>query len=455
MNDRAATNPLRSGLFTDLYELTMVQAYVAERMDQTAVFELFFRELPDDRNYVVAAGLNDTLDFLEHLHFTDDDLAYLAEQDQFNESFLEYLAGMRFTGEVNAVREGTVVFPDEPLIQVVAPIAEAQIAETAILNQVHFQTVAATKAARVVHAAGGRTVVDFGSRRAHGSDAAIKAARASFLAGAAGTSNVLAGRLYDIPIFGTMAHSYIQAHDDELDAFEAFARQYPHTTLLVDTYDTIDGVSKVIRLRNRLGDAFDVRAVRLDSGDLLTLSRHTRRLLDQAGLTDINILVSGGIDEHKIEKLLGEGAPIDGFGVGTKLVVVPDAPDLDMAYKLVEYAGRSRMKLSSEKEIFPGRKQIFRSIENDRMTGDVLARFDETRRGQPSLEPVMRNGRRLDTAAATLDEAREHCRRQIEMLPNAIRRLHRAPEPYPVEISDQLRADRDDLEDDLEATQPA
>jgi nicotinate phosphoribosyltransferase len=333
-------SPLRSADFTDLYELTMDRAYAAEGMDQTAVFELFFRELPPGRNFLVAAGLEDVLDALESLGITADDLEYLRGLGLFPEAFLEQLRGFRFVGEVWAMPEGTVVFPHEPLVQVVAPILEAQLIETLVLNQVHFQSLIASKAARVVAAAAGRDVIEFGSRRAHGAEAALKVARASYLAGAAGTSNVLAGKLYGIPVSGTMAHSYIQAHDDEAAAFAAFADVYPETTLLVDTYDTLAGVRRVIGLARRLGDRFRVRAVRLDSGDLGTLARQARQMLDAAGLSSVRIFASGGLDEYEVAELVAAGAPIDAFGVGTKMAVSEDAPSLDMAYKLVEYAGR-------------------------------------------------------------------------------------------------------------------
>ena len=328
-----------SALFTDLYELTMLQAYDAEGMTAPAVFELFFRQLPADRTYVMAAGLDDVLHYLETLRFTDDDLAWLQQQQQFSESFLHRLRDFRFTGDVYAVPEGTVVFENEPVLQVVASLPEAQLIETYVLNQIHLQSVAATKAARVVTAAQGRIVVDFGSRRSHGTDAALKVARVSYLAGAVGTSNVAAGRRYGIPVFGTMAHSYIQAHDDEMRAFRAFTQVFPETTLLVDTYDTLSGVQKVIELAQHLGPDFKVQAIRLDSGDLAALAKAARARLDQAGLGTVKIFASSGLDEHKIAALLEAQAPIDGFGVGTKLAVSADAPEIDFSYKLVVYDG--------------------------------------------------------------------------------------------------------------------
>jgi len=432
-------DPSRSALFTDLYELTMAQAYHAEGMESRAVFELFFRVMPETRNYIVAAGLESVLDAVEAFRFSESDLEYLRSLGRFSESFLERLRSLRFTGDIDAMAEGTPVFGGEPIVQVRAPIIEAQLIETLVLNQVHVQSVVAAKAARVVHAARGRNVVDFGSRRAHGYDAALKVARSSYLAGAGGTSNVLAGKLYGIPVFGTMAHSYIQAHDEEAAALGAFAGVYPEATLLVDTYDTIRGVEKVIDLAGRLGDRFRVKAIRLDSGDLGALAKRARTMLDDAGLGRVKILVSGGLDEHRIARLLDEDAPIDGFGVGTKLAVSDDATDLDMAYKLVEYDSRPRIKLSTDKTIHPGPKQVFRLTEGGEMSHDVIAATGEAPGGEPLLRPVMRAGRRLH-AGPTLDQLRGETRHRLERLPSRIRSLEPADPPYEVIISERLRS---------------
>jgi nicotinate phosphoribosyltransferase len=310
---------------------------------------------------------------LETLRVSKDEVAWLRQQRRFDERFLQQLRHLRFTGDVYAVPEGTVVFENEPVFQVVAPLPEAQFIETYVLNQIHVQSMAASKAARIVTAAQGRQVVDFGSRRSHGADAALKVARASYLAGAAGTSNVAAGRLYDIPIYGTMAHSYIQTHDDERSAFRAFIQQFPQTTLLVDTYDTMNGIRAVIELAQELGDDFKVRAIRYDSGELGPLSKAARALLDAAALHDVQIIASSGLDEHKIAALLAADAPIDGFGVGTKLAVSQDAPDIDFSYKLVDYHHTPRLKLSPHKRLLPGRKQVFRAVEGDRLVRDVIA----------------------------------------------------------------------------------
>lgn len=438
MTGQAPTPPSNLALFTDLYELTMGQAYAAEGMDQPAVFELFFRTMPPRRNFLVAAGIEDVLDYLEQLHFTHDDLAYLRSLGRFSESFFDRLKGLRFTGEVWAVPEGTLVFPHQPLVQVRAPLIEAQLVETYVLNQVHFQTVLASKAARVVLAAQGRSVVDFGSRRAHGVDAALKMARACYLAGAIGTSNLLAGQRYGIPVFGTMAHSYIQAHASELDAFEAFVREFPETTLLVDTYETLDGVRHVIELAQKLQERFRVRAVRLDSGNLGELARAARRMLDEAGLSQVGIFASSGLDEYEIQRLVGQGAPIDAFGVGTKLAVSEDAPALDMAYKLVEYAGIARTKRSTGKVLLPGRKQIYRQWAQDRMVEDVLAAWDEDVPGQPLLVPRMQDGHRT-VAPPPISDVRQYVQQQLAALPDALRQLDTADPPYPVQLSPRLK----------------
>lgn len=426
-------------LFTDLYELTMLQAYDAEGMDRRAVFELFFRELPECRRFAVAAGIDDVLSWLEGARFTDADLAYLSGLGLFSEGFVERLGGWRFTGEVHAMAEGTIVWPDEPVVQVVAPIGEAQLVETLVLNQVHFQSVAASKAARIVEAAGGRPVVDFGSRRSHGVDAAMKVARAAYLVGAAGTSNVLAGRRDGIPVYGTMAHSYIQAHDAEADAFERFAALNPGTTLLVDTYDTLAGVEKVVEFARRLGDRFDVRAVRLDSGDLAALAKSARRRLDEAGLHDVKVFASSGLDEYAIAALLEEGAPIDGFGVGTRLAVCEDAPTLDYAYKLVAYDGVPRLKRSEGKGIFPGRKQVFREVRGGRLVGDTIARHGERGEGEPLLRPVMREGRRVEGVDFSLEAGRRRFADQRRALPPDALDITPAGVAPPVRVSDALQ----------------
>lgn len=436
------------GLFTDLYELTMLQAYLEEEMTAPAVFTLFVRRLPEHRNFLLACGVPGVLAYLEQLRFTEDDLAYLASLERFSSRFLAWLGAFRFTGDVHAVPEGTPVFADEPILEIVAPLPQAQVVETFVLNQIHLQTVVASKAARVVAAARGRKVIDFGARRTHGVHAALEAARASHLAGVDATSNVLAGRLYGIPVAGTMAHSYIQAHGDEREAFRAFAATFPNTVLLVDTYDTLAGVRHVIDLVSATGGQVSVAAIRLDSGDLATLARESRRLLDAAGLQTIQIFASSGLDEHHIAALLAAGAPIDAFGIGTGMSVPSDAPSLDIVYKLAEYDGQGRTKLSVGKPVLPGRKQVFRLEDAGQATGDVIARAGEQLEGRPLLHQMMHRGKRTAPARSAGDElqaARTHARDELGKLPARLRSLEVAAPSYRVAISDALAEYHEDV----------
>jgi nicotinate phosphoribosyltransferase len=427
-----------AALLTDLYQLTMVQAYWRERMLEDALFSVTVRDLPPSRNFLLACGLDTVLGYLERLAFEPEDLAWLAERPDFDDAFIDWLAGFRFTGDVRAVREGTPIFADEPLLEIRAPLPEGQLVETLVLNQLHLQTLIASKAVRVVLAARGRPVVEFGLRRIHGADAGLKAARAAFLAGAAGTSNVLAGNIFGIPLTGTMAHSYIQAHDSELDAFRAFAAHYRETVLLVDTYDTLEGVRNVVRLAGEMGNSFSVRSIRLDSGDLAALARSARSILDDGGLDGVRIFASGGLDEHEIGALLAAGAPIDGFGVGTRMGVSADAPALEMVYKLVEYRGEGRLKLSGGKRILPGAKQVFRREDDGVAAGDTIAQADEALPGRPLLEPVMRRGVRLPAGRVELTAARDHAAAQVAALPPALREVAPATPPYRVAVSRAL-----------------
>jgi nicotinate phosphoribosyltransferase len=432
-------NDENAALLTDLYELTMVQAYWKAAMQEEAVFSLFVRKLPQRRNYLLACGLDDTLRYLEHLRFTDEALDYLSTVGLFSEEFLGWLAHLRFTGAVYAVPEGTPIFGNEPLLEVVAPITEAQIAESFIMNQIHHQTVMASKASRVVTAAQGRAIVDFGLRRMHGTDAGVKAARAFHIAGVKATSNVFAGYVYGVPIAGTMAHSYIQAYDEEIKAFRAFATLYPQTILLVDTYDTLAGVKKVIALTQELGEDFQVRGIRLDSGDLAALAFAARRVLDEAGLHQVEIFASGGLDEYEIAEIVKQRAPITAFGVGTGMGVSTDAPALDIAYKLTAYAGKGRLKTSPGKPILPGQKQIFRLEEHGYAVRDILAKHDEALPGRPLLCKVMESGRRLPAGHVDLNEARDRAQEELARLPDRIRALAPAAPPYPVEVSEALK----------------
>lgn len=429
-----------SALFTDLYELTMMQAYFEEDMKREAVFSLFVRRLPAMRNYLLACGQDTLLDCLEGLAFAGDDIAYLASLGQFSDRFLAWLADFRFTGDVHAIPEGTPVFANEPILEVVAPIAQGQLVETLVMNQIHLQTALASKAARIVTAAAGRPVIDFGARRMHGLDAALKSARAFHIAGVAGTSNLLAGKAWGLPVSGTMGHSYIQAHDGEAEAFRAFTKLYPETVLLVDTYDTLAGIDRVIALAEELGEDFRVRAVRLDSGDLGALAKAARGRLDAAGLGRVEIFASGGLDEETIAKLLASGAPVDGFGVGTSMGVSADAPSLDLAYKLAAYAGKGRLKLSSGKPVLPGRKQVFRLEKDGAAAGDVIARAEEKPEGRALLRQVMKGGKRLARDGESLDEMRARSARECAMLPEKVRGLAPAEPPYRVEVSERLKA---------------
>jgi nicotinate phosphoribosyltransferase len=437
-NDSRTASVPGLALFTDLYELTMLRAYHALGLEAEAVFSLFVRRLPETRNFLIAGGLDDLLGELEALRFEPGDLTYLAGQG-FPADFLEWLREFRFRGDIFAVPEGTPVFANEPILEVVAPIGQGQLIETLVMNQIGFETMIASKAARIVAAADGRTVIDFGGRRAHGLDAALKAARAAFIGGAKSTSSVLAGKIYGIPIAGTMAHSFVEAFDEEIEAFRAFARIYPDTVLLVDTYDTVAGVEKVIALARDLGPDFKVRGIRLDSGDFLALSKEARSLLDGAGLSGVRIVASGGLNEDIIAALMAEGAPIDSFGVGTDLVVSADAPSLDIAYKLTEFAGQGRLKLSTGKRTLPGRKQLFRNFAEGTAIGDVIARVNEALPGTPLLRRVMKGGVRLDPPEP-LTEIQARCRSEIARLPAALRALPLAAEPYPVTVSPALAA---------------
>lgn len=436
------TQPLSGpslALLTDLYELTMSQSYFCEGMAEPATFSLFVRHLPENWGYLIAAGLDDVLSYLESLAFSPEDLAYLRQIGRFTADFLDYLAGFRFTGSVRAMPEGTVFFPQEPVLEVTAPIIEAQLVETYILNQVHFQTLIASKAARSVEAAQGRQLVDFSLRRTHGIDAGMKVARSSYLAGFDSTSNVLAAARYGIPPAGTMAHSYVESFADELAAFRAYARAFPDAcVLLIDTYDTLVGAERAVTVAKELAAAgHRLRGVRLDSGDLAYLSRAVRQILDQAGFTDVRIVASGGIDEYEIEALLKQDAPIDIFGVGTRMGVSADAPYFDMAYKLVGYAGKPRLKLSAEKATWPGAKQVWRVSEGEHFVEDSIGLQEEpTPPGAvPLLQPVMVQGRRLHSES--LAEVRQRATAQRLSLPPAVRRL-RGPEPYPVRFSPAL-----------------
>jgi nicotinate phosphoribosyltransferase len=427
-------------LLTDLYQLNMMQAYLDRGETKTAVFEFFVRKLPRERGFLIAAGLEQVLEFLAGLRFTPEELDWLASSGRFGKNLIDYLARLRFTGDIHAMPEGTVFFPDEPILRVTAALPEAQLVETRLINLLQFQSMIAAKAARMVLAAPGKRLVDFGLRRAHGAEAGFLAARASYIAGFSGTATVLADKQFGIPIFGTMAHSYIQVHDDEAQAFENFARARPkNLTLLIDTYDTEAAARKVVALAPRLKAAgISIGAVRLDSGDLITLSKTVRRILDEGGLRDVTIFASGGIDETVIANIVRSRAPIDGFGIGSSLTTSYDAPGLDCVYKLEEYAGLPRRKRSVGKATWPGRKQVWRRFGADgRMAGDILSLENDDRAGEPLIELVMQGGKRLKPAP-TLAEMRARAARDLERLPEPLCRLEPGAS-YPVEVSEALQ----------------
>ncbi|MBM3356948.1 MAG: nicotinate phosphoribosyltransferase [Betaproteobacteria bacterium] len=430
-----------SALLTDLYQLTMLHAYFTHGMRETAVFEMFVRRLPPGRNFFMATGLEQALAFLEQLRFTAEELEWVERSGLFPREFARHLEQLRFTGEVHALPEGTVFFPNEPILRVIAPMPQAQLVETRLINLVHFETLVASKAARCVLAAPGKLLVDFGLRRAHGAEAGLLAARAAYVAGFGGTATVPAAPAMGIPVFGTMAHSFVQAHDDEVAAFERFAEAFPGgTVLLLDTYDTEAAAAKVVRLAKRLRErGIGLKGVRLDSGDLAALARSVRRILDEGGLREVTIFASGNLDEARLAELLGAGAPVDGFGVGSSLVTSADAPFLDIVYKLQEYAGRARRKRSTGKATWPGRKQVYRHYSGDgRLDHDVVSIEGDRQAGEPLLAPVMRNGKRL-AAPESLKAMRERAAAQLARLPEALRALDAAPEPYRVEIAPALR----------------
>ena len=433
--------PVASPLTTDLYELNMIQAYLDRAEDKEAVFEFFVRRLPPRRGFLIAAGLEDALDYLETLRFSDAEIAWLKSTGRFRDNLLDYLKAFRFTGDVHAIPEGSVCFPNEPLIRITAPLPQAQLVESRLINILHFQTLIASKAARMVLAAPGKILSDFGLRTAHGAEAGLYSARASYLAGFAGAANVRAGERYGVPIVGTMAHSYVQVHDDEMTAFENFARARPQgVILLIDTYDTEAGARKVVELAPRLAaDGIAIRGVRIDSGDLTVMARKVRSILDDGGLKDVIILVSGGINEDVLQGMMKKKAPIDGFGIGVNLAASVDVPALDCAYKLQEYAGTPKRKLSEGKATWPGRKQVWRAYDADgRMRGDILSLENDEQPGEPLIVPVMRAGKRV-APAPTLAQIRDRAARDLARLPGPLARLESGFD-YPVNVANALSA---------------
>ena len=429
-------------LLTDLYQLTMAQSYFRESQSGLATFSLFIRSYPANRGYFVAAGLRDVIDYLEDFSFDTSSLDYLSSLRLFTDDFLHFLSGVRFTGDVWALAEGRILFADEPMLEVTAPIIEAQIVETFIINQINLQTLIATKAARCVQAAGGRPLVDFALRRTHGTDAGMKVARASYMAGFAGTSNVRAGKLYGIPPVGTMAHSFVSSFASEIDAFRAYAASFPnHAILLIDTYDTLRGAHNAVQVaREMAARGQRLQGVRIDSGDLASLAREVRKIFDEAGLTAVKIVGSGGLDEYDLAAFTEANVPYDSYGVGTKMGVCADAPWTDTAYKLVEYDGRPVLKLSTGKRSWPGKKQVYRVLDDQgQLSMDIIGlRGEEIAGAQPLLEQVLCGGRTAGRLA-TLEDARTLCRDELTRLPKIYQALI-DPARYPVSFSTALHS---------------
>jgi nicotinate phosphoribosyltransferase len=429
-----------SPLLTDLYELTMAAAFYDHQMDQPATFSLFLRHDPR-RGYFVAAGLASALELLASFRFEDDDIAYLRKTNLFKEPFLDYLRELRFQGDVWAMPEGTLFFPDEPILEVTAPLIQAQILETVLINIMGLHTLIASKAARCVDAARGRTLVEFGLRRTHGDTAGMTAARSTYLVGFDATSNVLAGKHFNIPLAGTMAHSFVQSFESESEAFMAFTQSFPERSiLLIDTYDSIQGARRAIQVAKKMRACGSrLIGVRLDSGDLVNLSKQVRHLFDEAGFEELKIFASGSLDEHRVAEALAKGAAIDAFGVGTKIGVSADAPYLDMVYKMVQYADRPVCKLSAGKRTLAGRKQVFRCMDRQkRYKYDIIGLPDETiPQSKPLLGLVVKQGR-VVTPIADLPSCRRRFQTEFARLPSAYKALLQ-PARYPVEVSPNLQ----------------
>jgi len=428
-------------LITDLYELTMAESYLREGMNAEATFSLFIRDYPAGRSFFISAGIESLLEILPEFRFSDESLRYLASLGKFSTKFLDYLRDFRFSGNIRAIAEGRIFFVQEPIVEVTAPIIEAQIIETLVLNVIQLETMLASKAARVASVASGKGLIEFGMRRTHGVDASLKAARTTYLAGFMGTSNLLAGKIYGIPVFGTMAHSYITSFHSELDAFYAFVRAFPENpVLLIDTYECIAGALKAVEVAKELRKSGkELSGVRLDSGDLADLSIKVRAVLDQAGFPDVKIMASGNLDEYRIETLLKSGACIDIYAVGTRMSVSADAPYLDIVYKLVEYDNKPVLKLSTGKKTWPGRKQVDRFYSPDgKMDFDRLRLLEAgIQEGEPLMELVMKEGQRVN-APESLSEIRTRFSGEWRKLPEKLRSIH-AAEPYRVEFSQSLR----------------
>jgi nicotinate phosphoribosyltransferase len=442
-------------LLTDLYQLTMAQGYFQSQRLAPATFSLFVRSYPPNRSYFVAAGLQDVLEFLEQFQIDSAGIDYLRSQRMFTDDFLDFLKGLKFTGDVWAIPEGRLFFKDEPVMEVTAPIVEAQIVETFIINQINFQSLIATKAARCVHAAGERSVVDFSLRRTHGIDAGMKVARSSYLAGCVGTSNVRAGQHYGIPIVGTMAHSFVSSFEHEIDAFRAFVTSFPnHSTLLIDTYDTLAGARKAVQVAKEMAArGQQLQGVRIDSGDLAKLAAEVRKIFDEAGLKNVKIIGSGGLDEYDLADYANANVPYDSYGVGTKMGVSADAPWSDVAYKLVEYDNRPVLKLSTGKVSLPGKKQVFRVCDkHGQLQKDIIALRGENVAGaEPLLKKAMTEGK-IMASLPSLKEIRSVFLSEFARLPEPIKAIRNSAH-YLVEQSSKLQEHCADVEQQVSHSQ--
>ncbi len=431
-------------MLTDLYQLTMGAAYFDSKKDDLATFEYFIRGLPQDWGYFISNGIEDVIDYATGIRFEDDDIDYLKRQGLFKDDFLESLVDFRFEGDICAIREGTPVAPNVPIIQATAKRMQAQFLETALLNTANFQTMVATKTNRVVNAARDAKVVEFGLRRAHEKDAAVKGARAAYIGGAAATSNVFAGKEYGIPISGTQAHSFVMSFPSELEAFRAFVKTFPdNAALLIDTYNTLQGArnaavvgKELEKKEGRLG------GVRLDSGNLSELSKGVRKILDDEELNYVKILASSDLNEYKIDGLVKSGARIDGYGVGTEMITAKPVAALSGVYKLVEDNNGARIKLSHEKKTYPGKKQVYRVERNGKYSHDILALWNEKVEGIPLLELVVKNGRRV-AKRRPLEEVRKYCLDCVAKLPDEAKEV--MAKPYRLEVSDGLKALTEEL----------
>jgi nicotinate phosphoribosyltransferase len=430
---------IKTAMLTDLYELTMAASYYEHGIVAPATFSLFIRKYPAERGYFVSAGLEHVLEFLESFSFHQDDLDYLDSKHLFSHDFLDFLGHLRFTGDVLAIEEGRIFFKDEPILELTAPIIQGQLVETFIINAINLGVLIATKASRCIHAAQGKNLVDFSLRRTHGATAGIFVARACYIAGFSSTSNVLAGKLYGIPISGTMAHSYILSFDEEIEAFRAFFKSFPeNTVLLIDTYDTIEGARKAAQVGKEMADqGFRLKGVRLDSGDMIKLSQEVRKIFDANGLEDVLIFASGGFDEFSIAESIEKGAQIDAFGVGTRIGVSSDAPYTNIAYKLVEYDNKPVLKLSSGKQNIPSSKQIFRTFSEKQLEKDVICLRDEKLKGEKLLKIVMQDGK-LSRPKEPLKEIRQRFEDEFKSLDDSIKAI-RNPQTFSVELSPQLK----------------